>query len=180
LTRSRLRAAGGGLGFVFVGGPTLVAGLVPWLMTHWHADDQLLSLKLLGGAFIAFGLLLVLEATARFALQGRGTPAPWAPPERFVARGSYRFTRNPMYVGVLALIVGQALLLGREILLAWAAAAWLIFQLFLLFEEEPGLRKRFGAAYEDYCARVPRWLPIAPRSPRYSRRRPDRPARRSQ
>ena len=85
-----------------------------------------------------------------------------------------------MYVGVLALIVGQALLLGREILLAWAAAAWLIFQLFLLFEEEPGLRKRFGAAYEDYCARVPRWLPIAPRSPRYSRRRPDRQARRSQ
>ena len=180
MTRSRLRAASGGLGFVIVGGPTLVAGLVPWLMTRWHADDQLLSLKLLGGAFIASGLVLVLEATARFALQGRGTPAPWAPPERFVARGSYRFTRNPMYVGVLALIVGQALLLGREILLAWAAAAWLIFQLFLLFEEEPGLRKRFGAAYEDYCARVPRWLPIAPRSPRYSRRRPDRPARRSQ
>jgi protein-S-isoprenylcysteine O-methyltransferase Ste14 len=179
LTRSRLRAASGGLGFVVVGGPTLVAGLVPWLITRWHADDQPLALKLLGGAFIAFGLVLVLEATARFALQGRGTPAPWAPPERFVAQGSYRFTRNPMYVGVLVLIVGQALLLGRELLFVWAGAASLIFQLFLLLEEEPGLRRRFGAAYEDYCARVPRWLPIAPRSPRYSRRRPDRPARRS-
>jgi protein-S-isoprenylcysteine O-methyltransferase Ste14 len=180
LTRSRLRAAGGGLGFVFVGGPTLVAGLVPWLITRWHADDQPLSLKLLGGAFIALGLVLVLEATARFALQGRGTPAPWAPPERFVARGSYRFTRNPMYVGVLVLIAGQALLLGREVLFVWAVGAWLLFQLFLLLEEEPGLRRRFGAEYEDYCSRVPRWLPIAPRSPRYSRRLPDRPARRSQ
>jgi len=180
LTRSRARAAGGGLGFVLFGGPTIVAGLVPWLLTRWHADDQPVVLRLLGGVAIALGLGLVLEATARFALEGRGTPAPWAPPERFVVRGLYRFTRNPMYVGVLALIVGQALLLGRELLFAWAAAAWLIFQLFLLFEEEPGLRRRFGAAYEDYFARVPRWLPIAPRSPRYSRRRQGRPARRSQ
>ena len=60
----------------------------------------------------------MLETTARFALQGRGTPAPWAPPERFVERGSYRFVRSPMYLGVLLLIVGQALLLGREILFA--------------------------------------------------------------
>jgi len=168
------------VGFVLFGGPTIVAGLVPWLLTRWHADDQPVLLRLLGGVAIALGLGLVLEATARFALEGRGTPAPWAPPERFVVRGLYRFTRNPMYVGVLALIVGQALLLGRELLFAWAAAAWLIFQLFLLFEEEPGLRRRFGAAYEDYFARVPRWLPIAPRSPRYSRRRQGRPARRSQ
>lgn len=180
MSRSRLRAATGGLGFVLVGGPTIVAGIVPWLLTRWHAEDQALPLKVLGGVAIALGLGLILEATARFALEGRGTPAPWAPPERFVVRGFYRFTRNPMYVGVLALIVGQALLLGRELLFAWAAAAWLIFQLFLLFEEEPGLRKRFGAAYEDYCGRVPRWLLTAPRNPRYSRRRPDPPARRSQ
>jgi protein-S-isoprenylcysteine O-methyltransferase Ste14 len=180
VTRSRARAAGGGVGFVLFGGPTIVAGLVPWLLTRWHADEQLGLLRLLGGVAIALGLGLVLEATARFAFEGRGTPAPWAPPERFVVRGLYRFTRNPMYVGVLALIVGEALLLGREILLVWAAAAWLIFQLFLVFEEEPGLRRRFGAAYEDYCARVPRWLPTSPRSRRYSRRHPDRLARRSQ
>jgi protein-S-isoprenylcysteine O-methyltransferase Ste14 len=179
LSRSRLRAAAGGLGFVLVGGPTIVAGIVPWLLTRWHADDQSTSLQLLGGALLAGGLALVLEPTARFAFQGRGTPAPWAPPERFVARGSYRFTRNPMYVGVLVLIVGQALLLGREILLVWAAAAWLIFQLFLVLHEEPELRRRFGAEYEDYCARVRRWLPIAPRSPRYSRRHRARRAHRS-
>ena len=167
MSRSRLRAASGGFGFAFFGGPTLVAGVVPWLLTHWHADDQPWALKLLGVIVLVIGTLLVLETTARFALQGRGTPAPWAPPERFVARGSYRFTRNPMYLGVLALILGQGLLLGRELLFVWAASAWLIFQLFLLLEEEPGLRRRFGAEYEDYCARVPRWLPTAPRSPRY-------------
>jgi protein-S-isoprenylcysteine O-methyltransferase Ste14 len=180
LRRSRLRAVSGSVGFVLVGGPTIVAGLVPWLLTRWHVDDQPLLLRILGGVVMMLGLVLVLESTARFALEGRGTPAPWAPPERFVVHGLYRFTRNPMYVGVLALVVGQASLLGREILLAWAAAAWLLFQLFLVFEEEPGLRRRFGAEYEGYCARVPRWLPIAPRSPRYSRRRPGRPARRSQ
>ena len=177
MTRSRLRAATGSLGFVFFGGPTIVAGLVPWLLTRWHADHQPLALRILGGFVLALGALLVIETTTRFALQGRGTPAPWAPPERFVVRGSYRITRNPMYVGVLLLIVGQALLLGREILFAWAVAAWLLFQLFVLLHEEPDLRRRFGEEYEDYRRRVPRWLTtsLAP-----SRRRRARPERRSQ
>jgi len=156
--RSRLRASTGALAFVFFGGPTIVAGLVPWLLTRWEADEQLLALRILGIGLLVLGAALVLETTARFAWQGRGTPAPWAPPERFVARGSYRVVRNPMYVGVLALILGQALLLGREILFAWAAAAWLFFHLFVVFEEEPGLRRRFGAEYEAYCARVGRWF----------------------
>jgi protein-S-isoprenylcysteine O-methyltransferase Ste14 len=162
MARSRLRASTGAFGFVLVGGPTIVAGLVPWLLTRWDADEQVLALRILGGALLVLGAALVLETTARFALQGRGTPAPWAPPERFVARGSYRVLRNPMYVGVLALILGQALLLGREILYAWAAVAWLFFHLFVVFEEEPGLRRRFGAEYEDYCARVGRWMPRKP------------------
>jgi protein-S-isoprenylcysteine O-methyltransferase Ste14 len=153
----------GAVGFVFLGGPTLVAGLMPWLLTRWHAADPPRALRILGGVLLVLGAALVLETTARFALQGRGTPAPWAPPERFVVRGSYRIMRNPMYVGVLALIVGQALLLGRELLFGWAGAAWLLFHLFVVFEEEPGLRRRFGAEYEGYCDRVPRWLPRKPR-----------------
>jgi protein-S-isoprenylcysteine O-methyltransferase Ste14 len=164
---------------VFLGGPTLVAGLVPWLLTRWDADNPPLAFQILGGALLVLGAALVLETTARFALQGRGTPAPWAPPERFVVRGSYRVIRNPMYVGAISLIVGQGLLLGREILFAWAAAALLLFHGFVVYEEEPGLRRRFGAEYENYCARVGRWLPN-PRSPRYSRRRQGRPVRRSQ
>ena len=145
----------------------IVAGIVPWLLTRWHADPQPLALRILGVALLVVGGALVLETTTRFAFQGRGTPAPWAPPERFVERGSYRFVRSPMYLGVLLLVVGHALLLGREILFAWAAASWLIFTSFLAFYEEPQLRRRFGATYDDYRRRVRRWLPTRPRSPRY-------------
>jgi protein-S-isoprenylcysteine O-methyltransferase Ste14 len=152
---------------VLVGGPTIVAGIVPWLLTRWEADPQPLALKLLGVLVLAAGGVLVLETTARFALQGRGTPAPWAPPERFVERGSYRFVRSPMYLGVILLILGQALLLGREILFAWAVVAWLIFEVSLVTWEEPGLRGRFGESYEDYRRRVRRWIPTRPRSSRY-------------
>jgi protein-S-isoprenylcysteine O-methyltransferase Ste14 len=167
VTRSPIRAIAGSVGFVLFGGPTIVAVLIPWLLTGWHAEEQPLALKVLGGIVLAAGALLVLETTARFALQGRGTPMPWAPPERFVERGSYRFVRSPMYLGVLLLIVGQALLLGREILFAWALAAWLMFSGFLVFHEEPGLRRRFGSSYDDYRRRVRRWIPTPPRSSRY-------------
>jgi protein-S-isoprenylcysteine O-methyltransferase Ste14 len=145
----------------------IVAGIVPWLLTRWDAGSQPAALRVLGVVVLVAGGALVLETTARFALQGRGTPAPWAPPERFVERGSYRFVRSPMYLGVLLLVVGQALLLGREILFAWAVAAWLIFTAFLAFYEEPQLRGRFGATYDDYRRRVRRWVPTRPRSPRY-------------
>jgi protein-S-isoprenylcysteine O-methyltransferase Ste14 len=152
---------------VLVGGPTLVAGVVPWLLTRWDADPQPAALRILGLVVLVAGGALVLETTARFALQGRGTPAPWAPPERFVERGSYRFVRSPMYLGVILLVVGQGLLLGRAVLYAWALAAWLMFTGFLAFYEEPQLRDRFGESYEDYRGRVRRWLPTRPRSSRY-------------
>ncbi len=145
----------------------IVAGIVPWLLTRWDADSQSLVLRILGIVLLICGGALVLETTARFALQGRGTPAPWAPPERFVERGSYRFVRSPMYLGVLLLVVGQALLLGREILFGWAVIAWVIFELSLVTWEEPQLRRRFGASYDDYRRRVKRWLPTRPRSSRY-------------
>ena len=137
----------------------IVAGIVPWLLTRWEADPQPLVLRVLGVVLLLAGGALVLETTARFAFHGRGTPAPWAPPERFVERGSYRFVRSPMYLGVL--------LLGREILFAWAVVAWLIFELSLVTWEEPGLRRRFGESYDDYRRRVRRWLPTRPRNPRY-------------
>jgi protein-S-isoprenylcysteine O-methyltransferase Ste14 len=163
---TRLRALLGSAGFLLLGGPTIMAVLVPWLLTRWQSDAPPLALQALGVLLLALGAILVVEAFARFALEGRGTPMPWAPPARFVARGSYRFVRNPMYVGVVALILGQALLLGREILLLWAAAAVVIFHLFVVLHEEPELRRRFGAEYDDYSRRVGRWLPtVSRRSP---------------
>jgi protein-S-isoprenylcysteine O-methyltransferase Ste14 len=145
----------------------IVAGIVPWLFTRWDGDQGSVLLKALGILVLLIGGALVVETTARFALQGRGTPAPWSPPERFVERGSYRFVRSPMYLGVLLLVVGQALLLGQKVLYAWAVAAWLMFTGFLVFYEEPQLRDRFGASYDDYRRRVRRWIPTRPRSSRY-------------
>ncbi|MDQ3792223.1 MAG: isoprenylcysteine carboxyl methyltransferase, partial [Actinomycetota bacterium] len=88
-----------------------------------------------------------------------GTPAPVAAPERLVVGGVYRYVRNPMYVAVLTAIVGQALLLGRLVLLLYAAAAWLVVAAFVRLYEEPTLARRFGADYEVYRRAVPAWRP---------------------
>jgi protein-S-isoprenylcysteine O-methyltransferase Ste14 len=100
-----------------------------------------------------------LSAFWRFAVEGLGTPAPVAPPERLVVGGLYRFIRNPMYVAVEATILGQALLLGQLILFAYAAAFALAVGAFVHFYEEPTLRRRFGSEYESYRRAVPAWRP---------------------
>jgi protein-S-isoprenylcysteine O-methyltransferase Ste14 len=92
-------------------------------------------------------------------LEGRGTPAPVAPTERLVVGGLYRYVRNPMYVAVGATIVGQALLLGRPWLLAYAAAFWLVVATFVRVYEEPTLIRRFGREYDAYRSAVPGWWP---------------------
>ena len=92
-------------------------------------------------------------------MEGLGTPVPVAAPERLVVGGVYRNVRNPMYVAILAVIVGQALLLGQLGLLLYAAGIWLITAAFVRFYEEPALRRRFGADYEAYRRAVPAWWP---------------------
>lgn len=142
--------------------PGLIAGYVPWAISRWRMQPPFLgtsATRWLGALLILLGLPLLLEAFARFALQGRGTPAPVLPPERLVVFGFYRRVRNPMYVAVTALIVGQGLLLGDPRLLALGAVVWLTFHLFVLLYEEPRLRRRFARDYEAYCAAVPRWIP---------------------
>jgi protein-S-isoprenylcysteine O-methyltransferase Ste14 len=100
-----------------------------------------------------------------FATFGRGTPAPIDAPKRLVVRGLYRATRNPMYVGVLTVILGWAILYRSPALALYAFAVWGCFQSFVLFYEEPHLRRVFGAEYEAYRARVGRWLPRALHGP---------------
>ena len=154
----RLRAAIGSLVFLLVA-PGVVAGLVPWLLTDWSAHDWPIPLRLLGGAIIAAGLALLLPAFTRFAIDGRGTPAPVAPTERLVVTGAYRYVRNPMYLGVAALIVGQGLLLGQAVLLAYAAIFVVVVTVFVHSYEEPTLARKFGQQYETYRSAVPRWRP---------------------
>lgn len=94
-----------------------------------------------------------------FAFAGRGTPAPFDPPKILVARGLYRFVRNPMYVSILMVLLGESLLLKSLLLLRYAAIWLVIVHVFVLLYEEPTLRRKFGASYEQYCKDVGRWIP---------------------
>ena len=135
---------------------------VPWLLTRWRPGPPLFdggASRALGVLLIVLGLPVLLEAFARFALQGRGTPVPLLPTERLVVTGFYRHVRNPMYVAVTTLIVGEALVLGSLPVLVYALVVWSAFHLFVLSFEEPRERRRFGAEYERYRAAVPRWIP---------------------
>ena len=125
-----------------------------------------LPLRVVGALLLVAGVLVLLQAFARFVTEGIGTPAPVAPTERLVVGGLYRYVRNPMYLAVAATIVGQALLLGRWVLLAYAAAFVVAVASFVHWYEEPTLRRRFGAEYDAYRRAVPGWWP---------RRRPWRP-----
>jgi protein-S-isoprenylcysteine O-methyltransferase Ste14 len=110
-------------------------------------------------------ILLLLGASVyawcvwEFATFGRGTPAPIDAPKRLVVRGLYRYTRNPMYTGVLTVILGWAVLFGSFELVLYAVVVGTSFQLFIVLYEEPHLRAEFGSEYVRYCARVGRWLP---------------------
>jgi len=112
-----------------------------------------------GAIFVIAGAIVLIQAFVRFVTEGLGTPAPVAPTERLVVGGLYRYVRNPMYLAVLALIVGQALLLGRLSLLVYGAVVALAFVAFVKGYEEPTLSARYGAEYEAYLKAVPRWWP---------------------
>jgi protein-S-isoprenylcysteine O-methyltransferase Ste14 len=146
----------------FLLAPGVVVGLIPWLLTRWQAREPLpywTPVRVLGGILLVAGLIALVQAFVRFVVEGFGTPAPVAAPDRLVVGGVYRYVRNPMYVAVLAAIIGQALLLGRLGLLLYAGAAWLIVAAFVHWYEEPTLTRRFGADYEAYRRAVPAWLP---------------------
>src|SRR5262245_5888442 len=93
--------------------PGLVAGLVPWVLTEWRANGAPSWLRAVGWVAIALGVAVLVESFMRFVVDGFGTPAPVAPTEKLVVRGLYRWVRNPMYLAVAAVILGQAAVLGR-------------------------------------------------------------------
>jgi protein-S-isoprenylcysteine O-methyltransferase Ste14 len=158
----RARAAIGSAVFLVIA-PGVAAGLVPWLLTGWETGDAPAPVRVVGGVLTAAGAAFLVHSFARFVVEGIGTPAPVAPPERLVVGGAYRWVRNPMYVAVTTAIAGQALLLGRFELLAYAAAFWCVTAAFVHWYEEPNLTRRFGADYDRYRRTVPGWLPRAPR-----------------
>jgi protein-S-isoprenylcysteine O-methyltransferase Ste14 len=108
------------------------------------------------------GAALCLTCIATVVVRGRGTPAPFDPPRQFVAVGPYRYVRNPMYIGGALLLAGFAMYLCSGAALIFCLPWLLLCHIFVLLYEEPTLRSKFGAAYEDYCRRVPRWIPRKP------------------
>lgn len=144
-----------------VAAPGIVAGVLPWLLTD-HYSQPLSAVP----GFVAAGSILVvvaaavlLHAFARFALDGLGTPAPVAPTEKLVVGGVYRHVRNPMYVAVLAIILGQALLFSSWSVIIYGSIAAAAMISFVKTYEEPTLARRYGAEYEAYRRAVPGWLP---------------------
>ena len=157
----RVRATLGSVVF-FVLAPGVVAGVIPWWLTGWRARPLpawWLSVRVLGIVLLVAGTGALVHAFVRFVVEGLGTPAPVAPTRELVVGGLYRYVRNPMYLAVLAAIVGQALILGRAVLLVYAAVVAAAFAAFVRWYEEPTLAKQFGPRYQAYRQAVPGWWP---------------------
>lgn len=158
----RKMAAAAGSAAFFLLAPGVVGGLVPWWLTGWQMRQPLpywAPLRLAGAALLAAGAAVLVHSFVRFVVEGSGTPAPVAPTEQLVVGGLYRYVRNPMYLGVVATIVGQALVLGQPGLLLYAAGVWAAFATFVRLYEEPVLSRRFGGQYDAYRRAVPAWWP---------------------
>jgi protein-S-isoprenylcysteine O-methyltransferase Ste14 len=140
--------------------PGTVCGLVPWVITGWHRPgDPVALVDGLGAALVLGGAAVLLHAFVAFAWQGRGTPAPPAPTEGLVVSGAYRFVRNPMYLAVVAVVLGQVLLFASGALLAYLVLIAVVMDAFVRTYEEPTLRATYGPAYDEFREAVPRWLP---------------------
>ena len=145
-----------------VAAPGVVTGLVPWLLTRWKVHRPVpggVPVRVLGVGMIAAGGAVLTHSFARFVVEGLGTPLPAAPTRHLVVGGMYRHVRNPMYVALEVMILGQALVFGQRRLLGYAAIAAIPPVLFVRIYEEPKLAASFGEEYEQYCRYVPRWLP---------------------
>jgi protein-S-isoprenylcysteine O-methyltransferase Ste14 len=159
--RSLLAATVGTIVFVALVPGTVVV-VVPRLLSGWRIQPPLLPwapVRWIGLVLLLLALPLFLDFLVGFVRRGRGTPAPIAPPERLVVSGGFRYVRNPGYVAVVSMVVGQGLFLGSTAILVYALCLALAFHLFVVLFEEPALRGQFGEEYAAYCRRVPRWLP---------------------
>jgi protein-S-isoprenylcysteine O-methyltransferase Ste14 len=140
----------------FLALPGMVAFAVPILIAA--RADRTLRHPLTALIVLSLGTLLLLWCVREFYVTGRGTLAPWDPPERLVTTGPYRVSRNPMYLGVLTILAGWCLLWSTRTLLYYALGTLCVFYLRVRLAEEPWAARRFGAQWEAYRARVPRWL----------------------
>lgn len=136
--------------------------LVPYLilrMTGSSPPPEPGLVELVCLTVAGLGAAMVIWVSVAFVRQGRGTPVPIDPPREFVATGLFRFVRNPMYLGVLTILVAEAVYFRSWLILGYALALWLAFHILLIVFEEPQLLRRFGESYRRYLSATPRWFP---------------------
>jgi len=145
--------------------PGFIVGWVPlvYLLRRVPVPALWVWPHLLAAPLLVAGGLVYLACVWQFAVTGRGTPAPVDPPKKLVMRGLYRWVRNPMYLGVLLIVLGEVILFRHVTLMLYLVFLASAFQLFVVLYEEPVLRRKFGAIYSDYCNSVNRWLPNRPK-----------------
>ena len=142
--------------FAFLVLPGIVAFAVPLLAFAPRAPATGFSLA--GGVVLAVGVVILGWCVRDFYVLGKGTLAPWDPPKHLVVLGLYRYSRNPMYVGVLFIVTGWALGFRSQSLAIYAASLLVLFHLRVVFFEEPFLARTHGAEWDRYKASVRRWL----------------------
>jgi protein-S-isoprenylcysteine O-methyltransferase Ste14 len=166
----------GSLLFLFAA-PGTVTGIVPWWLTGLRAArplDEVLPVRVLGALLLAVGAALLLASFARFVMEGVGTPLPLAPPQHLVVGGAYRHVRNPMYVAIAAINLGEAAVLWQLALLVYAVCVWAVMASFVVLYEQPKLRRTYGEEYEGVLPRGtrvdPAPAPVAARRRRLTSR----------
>ncbi len=145
--------------------PGTVAFVIPWLLLQGSPGLELLipSVWMVGILPLLLGVGLYLWCAGAFTFIGKGTPAPIDAPKVLVIEGPYQWVRNPMYVDVLSVVIGEAILFHSFLLAGYALLLWATFHVFVVSVEEPSLRRQFGESYEMYLYSVPRWVPRSPR-----------------
>jgi protein-S-isoprenylcysteine O-methyltransferase Ste14 len=143
--------------------PCTVTVAVPYLLLRWRSESfpQTWNIFSFIGLFICVAGVAIYGWCARdFILKGKGTPAPYDPPKQLVAEGFYRLSRNPMYVGVSSIVLGEALFFKSLAVFVYTLVLFCAFHLRVTLYEEPTLKRLFGESFAEYCRRVPRWLPV--------------------
>ena len=142
--------------------PVPVCIIIPSVLlycSHWQPGGFVLWRFIIGLICFLAGILLAVSTVRLFPKLGNGTPAPWDPTTKMIVTGPYAYVRNPMITGVVLILIGEALMLGSLAVGIWAVLFLIINMFYFPLSEEPGLRKRFGKEYEEYCKYVPRYIP---------------------